>query len=478
MLFNSALFLYVFLPVVVLGYYAGRARGGYAVAEAWLFAASLLFYASWDVRYLPLLLGSIAVNYRLGQTLRRQPRRRWLAVGVALNLGLLGFYKYADFFLGEVNALAGTAYPLIGVILPLGLSFITFQQIAYLVDSYHGQSHGDEGWLRYALFVTFFPQLVAGPIVQHREIIPQFGALARPTPGLPWGFATGLFIFSVGLFKKVVIADSLAPWADRAFADATALGFFDAWTAALAYTLQIYFDFSAYSDMAVGLGLLFGLRLPLNFLSPYQAVTISDFWRRWHITLGRFLRDYLYIPLGGNRQRLARTLMALAVTMLLGGLWHGAAWTFVAWGGLHGAYLAVYHLWRRGRWRLPRPVAWALTFTAVVFAWVLFRADSFAAAWHLWGAMLGLHGVDLPNTLRPMLGFLGEAVVWSMPRQANGLEMLILLPLLVFVVTQPNVHDLAARFQPTRRWGVTTFGAAAAAVVLLGQPTTFIYWAF
>jgi len=477
-LFNSALFLFGFLPVVVLGYYVWRARGGYAQAEAWLLAGSLLFYASWEIRYLPLLLGSIALNYALGKTLRRRPQRRWLVLGVALNLGLLGFYKYADFFLGEVNALAGTTFPLVGVILPLGLSFITFQQVAYLVDSYRGQSSGEDGWLRYALFVTFFPQLVAGPIVQHRDIIPQFDTLARPTSGLPQGFATGLFIFCVGLFKKVVIADSIAPWADRAFADAAALGCFDAWTAALAYTLQIYFDFSAYSDMAIGLGLLFGLRIPLNFLSPYQAVTISDFWRRWHMTLGRFLRDYLYIPLGGNRRRLPRTLAALTVTMLLGGLWHGAAWTFVAWGGLHGAYLAIYHLWRRVDWRLPRAVAWGLTFIAVVFAWVLFRADSFADAWHLWGAMLGLQGLELPNSLRAMLGFLGDSVVWSTPRHANGLEMLALLPLLVFVVTQPNVHDLAVRFQPTLRWGVMTFGAAAPAVMLLGQPSTFIYWAF
>lgn len=478
MLFNSALFLLAFLPVVVLGYYGWRAHARYTAAEVWLLAWSLVFYASWELQNLPLLIVSLTLNYAVGQHLRRCPRRGWLVAGIAFNLGLLGFYKYADFFLGEVNRLVAAPFPLLGVALPLGLSFITFQQVAYLVDSYRGQASSETSLLRYALFVTFFPQLVAGPIVQHREILPQLAALAGPRPALPVGVATGLFIFCVGLFKKVVIADSVAPWADRAFADATALGFFDAWTAALAYTLQIYFDFSAYSDMAVGLGLLFGVRIPLNFLSPYQAVTISEFWRRWHITLGRFLRDYLYIPLGGSRGHLPRTVAALAVTMLLGGLWHGAAWTFVAWGGLHGAYLALYHLWRRGPWRLPRPLAWTLTFGAVLFAWVLFRAASFADAWHIWGAMLGLNGVVLPNTLRPMLGFLGAGVTWSTPLYANGMEALVLLPLLTFVVTQTNVHVRAERFAPTWAWGVTAFGAAASAVVLLGQPSTFIYWAF
>lgn len=478
MLFNSAFFLFLFLPVVVLGYYAWRAHARYTAAEVWLLGGSMVFYAAWDVHNLPLLLASLVVNYALGHRLHQAPQRRWLIVGLVLNLALLGFYKYADFFLRELNTLAGTDFALFAVALPLGISFFTFQQIAYLLDRYHGRERAGGGALRYANFVCFFPQLVAGPIVQYRELVPQFAPLARPRPELSVVAATGLFLFSVGLFKKVVIADRLAPWADRAFADAQALGFFDAWTAALAYTLQIYFDFSAYSDMAIGLGLLFGLHLPHNFLSPYQAANISVFWRRWHITLGRFLRDYLYIPLGGSRQQLPRTVAALVVTLLLGGLWHGAAWTFVAWGGLHGAYLATYHLWRRGGWRLPRGLAWGLTFLAVVFAWVLFRAASFADAWHLWGVMLGADGIVLPSTLRAMLGFLGTGVTWAPPLYANGMELLVMVPLLVFVVTQPNVHVLAQRFRPTRTWGVMTFGAAAAAVVLLGQPSTFIYWAF
>ena len=336
-----------------------------------------------------------------------------LVAGIAANLGLLGYYKYANFFVDNLNALLGNNLILETIILPLAISFFTFQQIAYLVDAYRGETH-EYSFLHYALFVTFFPQLIAGPIVHHHEMLPQF---ARSTIYRLKAehLAVGLTIFTLGLFKKVVLADGVAVYATPVFNAAeagTALTFFEAWGGALAYTFQLYFDFSGYSDMAIGLARMFGIRLPLNFNSPYKATSIIDFWRRWHITLSRFLRDYLYIPLGGSRKGEARRLTNLLITMLLGGLWHGAGWTFVLWGGLHGCYLVVNNIWRK--WRASRghlhstPVgrffAWLLTMLAVIVAWVPFRAEGMGAIQIMLSAMFGLQGISLPTAWNGHLG--------------------------------------------------------------------------
>src|SRR6516225_4328018 len=357
MLFSSYTFLFQFLPATILAFLAARRhspRAGILV----LAGASLFFYGAWKPVYLLLLIASVAMNFSLGLGMEDAQRRPVIgAFGVALNLLVLCYFKYTGFILGTISTVSGIPLRFSDIVLPLGISFFTFQQIAYLVDIMRG-AKVERDIVSYTLFVCFFPHLIAGPLVHHAEMIPQFkrsrigrsGALA----------ARGLAIFAAGLFKKVVIADNLAQFASPAFAHLDAGGSITtswAWLAILAYTLQIYFDFSGYSDMAIGLALLFGIRLPVNFRSPYKAFSIIEFWRRWHITLSRFLRDYLYIPLGGNRFGVGRRYLNLMLTMLLGGLWHGAGWTFLIWGGLHGLYLVVNHQWRDHKCKWPEGTA-------------------------------------------------------------------------------------------------------------------------
>src|SRR6195952_465568 len=396
MLFSSYAFLFQFLPVVALAF--AMARRVSPRCGIWALAfASLIFYGAWKPVYLLLLLASIGVNFWLGLRMEDPQRRRRIGTfGVTLNLALLCYFKYTNFLFDSFTALTGAPLPFVNVILPLGISFFTFQQIAYLVDVMRG-AKVERDIVSYTLFVSFFPHLIAGPLVHHAEMIPQFkrGRTGRSAVLA----ARGLAIFAAGLFKKVVIADNLAQFVTPVFAHLDAGGGVTtqwAWLATSAYTLQIYFDFSGYSDMAVGLALLFGIRLPVNFRSPYKATSIVEFWRRWHITLSRFLRDYLYIPLGGNRLGEARRYQNLMVTMLLGGLWHGAAWNFVIWGGLHGIYLCVNHLWHRWRGDSPAPTSMAarigcraITFFAVVIAWVFFRAKTAAGAWQMLGSLFG-----------------------------------------------------------------------------------------
>ncbi|MEI9896261.1 MAG: MBOAT family protein [Chthoniobacter sp.] len=355
MLFNSHVFIFAFLPATLLGYFLIGARGRPRMAALWLTVASLFFYGWWNPHYLALIGGSIGFNYTLGVLIsrargaaRKSLAPGLLALGICGNLGLLGYYKYAGFFVDNASMLFGTHWHWSAIVLPLGVSFFTFTQIAYLVDAYHGVTR-EYDFLYYTLFVTFFPHLIAGPIVLYRNLMPQF---ARPETYRfhAANMAGGVTLFVLGLAKKVVIADQLSPLVGVVF-DSVAQGQTPAlaasWIGALAYTLQLYFDFSGYSDMAIGLGRMFNVRFPLNFDSPYQARDIIDFWRRWHISLSTFLRDHLYIPLGGNRLGGPRRYLNLFLTMLLGGLWHGAAWTFVIWGGLHGIYLVVNRGWRR-----------------------------------------------------------------------------------------------------------------------------------
>lgn len=391
MLFSSQVFILLFLPATLALFYAAAGSPLWRVRI--LLAASLLFYGYWDPRFVPLLAGSILVNWMLARV-AGSGRTGWVAAaGVALNLALLGVFKYADFFAANALALLGRAHEPWDLVLPLGISFFTFQQISYLVDLRRGRApvYGLE---RYAAYVTYFPQLIAGPIVRHDELIPQFEADPR-RDGLAERCGRGLVLFTLGLVKKVFFADGYAGDVDRLFAaaaDGSVLAAGDAWYAALAYSLQLYFDFSAYSDMAIGLGLLFGYQLPLNFDKPYQSLTIREFWRRWHMTLSSFLRDYVYIPLGGSRQGEAGVAGAVMVTMLLCGLWHGAGWTFVVWGAAHGAAIVASRLWRNGGLRMPAPFAWALTMSFVIAGWVLFRAADFRAAWHMLASMGGLSG--------------------------------------------------------------------------------------
>ena len=406
MLFSSYAFIVIFLPAVVLGYYALALLGGRTAALTFLVLASFAFYASWNAAYLALLLASIGFNYLIARRLTSDEphRRRWLIAGIVANLALLGYYKYAAFFLDIV----APGYTIEAIVLPLGISFFTFQQIMFLTDLYKGGQRGF-GLRYYAASVSFFPHLIAGPIVPYRELMPQFANSSRIE--VPWDqIAPGLLLFSLGLAKKVLLADPLSEPVARVFdaaAGGESIARIDAWGGALAYTFQLYFDFSGYTDMALGLGHLFGIRLPVNFMSPYKARSIAEFWRRWHITLSNFLRDHLYIPLGGNRGSQARTARNLLLTMGLGGLWHGAGWTFIVWGLMHGAYLVVHRLWSANGRQIPALLAWALTFLAVVAGWVMFRAHSVEAAVSLYSAMIG--GAADPTRLlgRDTFGHIG-----------------------------------------------------------------------
>jgi alginate O-acetyltransferase complex protein AlgI len=394
LLFNSYQFIAFFFPVVILVFYL---LGSYRELRlGWLLLASLAFYAYWDVRFLPLLLCSVLFNWLISFRIDEYGKPLIIIVGVAFNLALIGVFKYLDFFGNSIAVIVGGDYTAHELILPLGISFFTFQQISYLVDRSRGVSP-TYSLLDYALYVTFFPQLIAGPIIRHSEIIPQY----RKSPWRPdiyHHIGAGALLFALGLAKKTLIADRLAETATPLFelaASGEALSMGEGWAAAISYSFQLYFDFSGYSDMAIGLGLMFGFQLPANFNAPYRAKDIQDFWRRWHMTLSRFLRDYLYIPLGGNRHGPQRMFVALFLTMLLGGLWHGAGWTFVVWGMLHGLALVAQRLWRRTTMRVPAPVSWLALLLFLAFSWVVFRADSFDTAWAMWQSMVGLNGLEL-----------------------------------------------------------------------------------
>ncbi len=460
MLFSSLIFLLVFLPLTAAAVYGVVKFAGPRAAVPVLLVASLIFYSWQTPVYFFLIAGSIIVNYALGRMILDGPSRLKLVFGVVFNLALLGWFKYIGLFSSTLSDLARADLTIDGVVLPLAISFFTFQQIAYLVDCHEGKVD-PYGFLDYALFVAFFPQLIAGPIVHHKTVTPQFSG-PRFARFFPEDVAAGLFLLAVGLVKKVLIADGLAPLADGVF-DAAGAGHevtaADAWVGVLAYSFQIYFDFSGYSDMALGLALLFGVKLPMNFNSPYKARSIVDFWRRWHITLSSFLRDYLYIPLGGNRNGAVMRYRNLFIVMLLGGLWHGAAWTFVVWGGLHGAYLCVNHAWEKSLGRnitFGPAVATAITFAAASIAWVFFRADSFPAAFTMLAGLFGL-SADAGPVLAP-------SALYSYP-------ILAIAALIAFAA--PNALELLEKMQRARP-GVAAPSASASPLGVLTYRNTAV----
>ncbi len=424
MLFNSYAFIFLFLPIVLAGYFA-LGRLGNLAPVIWQALASLAFYSVTNWQFVLLLLASVAFNYVIGlllisKRLRAVPRFAVLTIGVAGDLLVLGTFKYAGFLAANLNAMFSTGFA-VNILLPVGISFYTFTQIAFLVDAYRGEV-SRYALPHYALFVTYFPHLIAGPILHHKDMIPQFerAAAKRPDPHL---ILCGLIIFAIGLFKKTCLADGIQPLVTLAFGP-NAPSFDQAWIGALAYTFQLYFDFSGYSDMAIGISLMFGIFLPLNFNSPYKATSIIDFWRRWHMSLSQFLRDYLYIPLGGNRHGRTLRYVNLMITMLLGGLWHGAAWTFVAWGALHGAYLCINHAWSNygptvaPRFARPANIAaFILTFLSAVVAWVLFRADSMSSAMYVLSRMADPTQIAFGRGEMAYTAFIRvyAAIVWLAP---------------------------------------------------------------
>ena len=411
MLFNSFEFILAFLPITFFIYFYLNSKRLTEASKAFLVLSSLFFYSWWNIAYLPIILVSMLFNYVVGVSLSKDnehtkvSKKTLLTFGIVANVSLLGYFKYADFLIENVNLATDGHIPLLHLALPLAISFFTFQQIAYLVDSYRGETK-EYDFLNYANFVTFFPQLIAGPIVHHAEMMPQFAKTKNKVKNYR-NIAVGLFIFSIGLFKKVVIADAFAVWATNGFDVAEKLNFIEAWVTSLSYTFQLYFDFSGYTDMAIGAALLFNIKLPINFNSPYKATSIQDFWRRWHITLSRFLRDYVYIPLGGNRKGNFRTYSNLMGTFIIGGIWHGAGWTFVFWGFLHGMALVIQRAWNQLGSKMNTVLAWFITFNFVNVAWVFFRAKEWDDAIKVLSGMF-TYDLVLPSSMQYKLSSLTQ----------------------------------------------------------------------
>lgn len=449
------------------------------LATAFLVFASLAFYSYWDIRYLPILLISILFNYIIGSRLEKTRSKSLLILGVGTDLFLLGYFKYANFFLDSLDALFHTSWFMPEITLPLGISFFTFTQIAYLVDVYRGETE-KYSLLTYSLFVTFFPHLIAGPILYHKDIIPQFSRL-RNFIFSHKNMALGLTMFSMGLFKKVIIADKLAPWVNIVFNHADKVTFIEAWAGALSYTLQLYFDFSGYSEMAIGLGLMLNIRLPINFNSPYKAKSIIEFWRRWHITLSEFLKSYLYIPLGGNRFGNLKKMRNILITMILGGLWHGAGWTYIIWGALHGVYLVINHSWRKLSVEIPKLFSWLLTFISVVIAWVYFRAMTIHDATNILKTMFGLKGIVLPYSYAIKFPVLEKLNVpfRDLSYIPEGIKELGIIAFLIFwVFFLPNTNQIIKKYKPTWYWAIAIVIVIITSLICLNQVSEFLYFQF
>jgi len=504
MLFNTYPFIFLYLPLVLCGFFLIAPRS-HRMAALWLAVASLFFYGYWNPKFVTLLLTSICFNYCAGYIIGQPKWKVWskaiLVGSIIANLILLGVFKYTNFFIATANEMGGQ-WRLLDIVLPLGISFFTFTQIAFLVDVYRGIAR-EFNFIHYLLFVTWFPHLIAGPVLHHKQMMPQFGEASTYRPNIE-SITVGLTLFTLGLFKKVILADQFAVYSDQIF-NAAYEGeqpkLIGAWVGALSYTLQLYFDFSGYSDMAIGLSRLFNIKLPLNFDSPYKAQNIIEFWRRWHMTLSAFLRDYLYFPLGGNRKGPIRRHLNLMITMLLGGLWHGAGWNFVLWGGLHGGYLVINHGWR---WlvgstgqvnnRLAKAASVLLTFVAVVIAWVPFRSEDFLTTQAMLSNMIGLNGISFPARLEGLLGpFFGNIFKF----EGSGIVdpyVVLWLPIgFAIIWLLPNSQQWLAKYAPAWdtvisrsrfSWQPTTLNAIFVGILFfislisLNRVSTFLYYQF
>jgi len=504
MVFSSLEFIYLFLLPVLGGFLILKHLRLETAIIWWLIVASLTFYALWSPIHLVLLIGSVLANFGLHKVLLLHRSKAILTGGIVANLAVLAWFKYADFLIGNVAEAFGIEATTLNIVLPLAISFFTFQQISFLLDTWN-EKISDCDFKRYVLFVVFFPQLIAGPIVLQKDTITQF-CMARFENRFDLNIVVGATLFAIGLFKKIVLADGIAPVANAVFAASEAgqlISWEAAWLGAMAYTFQIYFDFSGYCDMALGVARMFGIRLPINFNSPYKALSITDFWRRWHITLSRFLRDYLYIPLGGNRSGPLGRHGNLLITMLLGGLWHGAGWNFIIWGGLHGAFLIINHGWRstvstsKSAVQVPQPLrvaaSWTLTMGAVIIAWVFFRAETFGGATHLLASMFGITkdvGLMIGN---PFVLSNQVDTAWTV---AAMILIVTLLPNSIEIMRnyQPvidTMRELASNvaskleerivWRPAGVWGLLIFAVGSTALIQLyrmNDLTEFIYFNF
>ncbi|MGG0720103.1 MBOAT family O-acyltransferase [Robertmurraya massiliosenegalensis] len=484
MLFNSFEFIFVFLPIVFLVYFYLNKKRLIIVSKTWLVFSSLFFYSWWNIAYLPLILTSLFFNYAVGSALSkdqtRVSRKAVLVLGIVFNAGLLGYFKYSDFFISNINALFTSNIALLKLALPLAISFFSFQQIAYLVDAYRKETK-EYDFLNYAFFVTFFPQLIAGPIVHHKEMIPQLAKLRSKVINYK-NISLGIFIFSIGLFKKVAIADTFAIWATQGFDKADSLTFFEGWITSLSFTFQLYFDFSGYTDMAIGAALLFNIVLPMNFNSPYKALDIQDFWRRWHITLSRFLTQYIYIPLGGSRKGEVRTYFNILIIFLISGFWHGAGWTFIFWGFLHGIASVVNRYWKKAGFKLNKLLAWFITFNFVNVAWVFFRATTWEDALKVLKGMLGFNGYSIPQFFSNSLTFLSDyGIIFSDFFLGNMETMKSILAIFIafFIsVFMKNSIQLTENFRPTFSSSIVIVFILVYSLLQLNKISEFLYFNF
>jgi len=534
LLFNSYIFIFCFLPLVLLGFFICQKLKYQYLSLLWLISSSLFFYAWWNTKYLLLIIFSVLINFALGSLIEKIRRKSLLVFGLFFNLGLIGYYKYANFFVDNLNTILASNIHLHKVILPLAISFFTFQQIVYLVDAYRGQTKQYK-FLHYCLFVTFFPQLIAGPIVHHKEMIPQFN-LGKFYNLRFKNLAIGLSIFAIGLFKKIVIADGISIYATPMFDAAeinVQLTFFEAWFGTLAYSMQLYFDFSGYSDMAIGLARMFGLKLPVNFYSPYKALNIADFWRRWHITLSRLIREYLWDPVSLNLTRLGfkyklgtvtffvlATIIPTLFTFFWIGLWHGAGWDFIIFGLLHGSYIVLFNIWSKIKQNFPKikfirnryistSIAWSITFLSVAIGWVFFRAESINGAKNVLSAMFGYNQISLPPGLLGNLGsfekvlvengfvfqgMFSNGVLGNDPFIAIQLVFLLIGSCLVlpncqqifarykpYISTYPNVKISYPRWllwRPTLKWGFLSVVFFSLAILSINKESEFLYFQF
>ena len=470
MLFNSTDFLLIFLPIVFVIYFGLNRLKLINLATGWLVLASLYFYSYWKLDYLPIILGSMILNYSFGCTLSnnklRINKKVILVVGIILNILLLTYFKYFDFLVQNLNHFFHSDFNYMHLMLPLGISFFTFQQIVYISDSYKGLTK-EYDFLTYALFVTFFPQLIAGPIVHHKDMMPQFGNLRNKFINHKNVFL-GLFFLAIGLAKKVLIADYFSPIVYSTFDAGFSLSCFESWIASICYTFQLYFDFSGYCDMAIGLGYLFNIKLPQNFNSPYRADSIQDFWRRWHITLSKFLRDYIYIPLGGNRESEAKTYRNLFLTFLIGGIWHGANWTFIIWGMLHGIATVAHRIYSKFKITTAKPCAVFFTFFFVNLTWVFFRAHNISRAFDMIKSMFGFNGFEpiVVNKLRFVF-------------QNGELKVsFFLLGIAIILLFLPNSNDIAKKIHPNVLFGTVILVVLVFSILQLNKISEFLYFQF
>lgn len=485
MLFNSYIFVFLFLPIALIGFYGLNHIRQYNAAKIFLLVMSLWFYGYFNKSYLLILVCSVIANYVLSKLMDRckveRVRRVVLLFGIFLNVAVIFYFKYFDFFIDNVNVVFRASLQHKNILLPLGISFFTFQQISYLVDSYRGETR-DYSFGEYALFVTFFPQLIAGPIVLHKEMIPQF----RDTKNTCFhaeNFAKGMYIFSIGMFKKVIIADTFGVAVTFGFGNVDTLSAIEAVIVSLAYTFQLYFDFSGYCDMAIGIGHFFNIKLPQNFNSPYRATSIVDFWERWHMSLTRFLRTYIYFPLGGNRKGKIRTYINILVVYLVSGIWHGANWTYILWGLLHGVFSCLNRVFQKSWSKLHEVTQWFLTFVTVNFLWVFFRSESISKALLFFGKMFDFRNLAIRDELYNCFMLPEISAFSSLPvlRLAKGYIMYYALWVFIFgaffiVLNLPNSREV--EFRPTIGKSIATVVLLVWSVVSFTGISTFLYFNF